>query len=330
MVRVPLKCAKVRERENNKLPHRGVGLLTKMYSTLAISLRDLQNTLSSLVSIPPSLMILMHKQGWQIDDQSLDHLLANSVVRISPSGSTSNGSLGSTSRQPDDSNASSASTQDIFCFNRDHLEADFDELEAELTLTASSILRDPPLPDYSAIGHDDPSAAPNLARAYAKTSQSHLDHLQQLLFSLQLQRTALGVALSNLDNHLKGKQGGFDTFELFASPLLDNYNSLLQSYKPSLNLLGQIQVHPQLLMGTSSSAQASHARRSSPEQSNAGTVSPGPSAHGRLPSAASTASGAAGQTRKLSEYVSKDKIAIVKDQCSSAYSQSLHLNFFLL
>lgn len=254
--------------------------------------------MSTLVTIPPSLMILMHQQGWQIDDKSLSHLLqpnSASLVHLSP--------------------ASSQTTPEIFCFNRDHLDTEFDELEAELTLTASSFLSEPPLP-----APDATHSVHQLAQAHARTSQAHLTNLQRLLHSLSLQRDALGAALLNLDNHLKGKQGGFDTFELFATPLLQNYAALLKAYDPALTLLGRIHVHPNLMASastTSSGTTPSNSRR----QSSDGQPQPN-ATHARLASNASTSSTT---SRWLAEYVSKDKIAIVRDQCSAVYSSYLPL-----
>lgn len=248
-------------------------------------------------------MILMHKQGWQIDDASLEHLLpANkSLVHVAEADT-------SASRSQSRSPSNDADAEEIYCFNRDHLDADPDELEAELTLTASSVLREPPITEYAL---QDPS---NLAQAHLNASSNHLSSLKSLLYALTLQRAALGVALSNLDNHLKGKLGGFETFELFASPLLTSYDGLLKAYEPALDLLGKIQVHPNLVSATHPTPSNSRRQSSEDPSSSKG--------HARGASGGSNAP-RPNHSRWLSDYVSKDKIAIVKDQCGSAYRKRI-------
>lgn len=288
------------------------------------SLKDLHQLLSPLVSIPPSLMILMHKQGWQIDEASIEHLLpANkSLVHVRTPEHDQPASQTRTQSSPNGV-ADSYESEEIYCFNRDHLDADPDELEAELTLTASSILREPPLPEYSA------ENAESLAQSHFQASESQLASLQSLLFSLTLQRAALGVALSNLDYHLKGKMGGFETFELFASPLMRDYEALLQAYEPSLELIGKIQVHPNLVSSSQPTAAIASTSAASRRQSSEDPTGSAGRTHTRTASSSGSNPAAAPtgqQTRWLADYVNKDKISKVKDQSGSAFSKfpSIH------
>ena len=107
------------------------------------SLATLHALLSPLLLIPASSLILMHTRGWQIDDTSLPAFLEECKQQRSASSSA----VGTSIHQ--DGSASSsvlkARRADIYCFNRDHLDADPDELEQDLMLSSTSFLRDPPL-----------------------------------------------------------------------------------------------------------------------------------------------------------------------------------------
>jgi inorganic triphosphatase YgiF len=76
----------------------------------------------------------MHQHGWQLDDQSWLSLLSDLKNEGSGEWSMSR------------SKASSSKPVFVFAFNRDHWDADLDQLERELHLDRSQVWHEPVLP----------------------------------------------------------------------------------------------------------------------------------------------------------------------------------------
>ena len=89
----------------------------------------------------------MHTQGWQIDQSSLP-LLLEACRKATPSGSGEviNRSGDVSSPLDERRRATATSSTDVYCFDREHLDADPDELESELVLSPSSFLKEGVLP----------------------------------------------------------------------------------------------------------------------------------------------------------------------------------------
>lgn len=82
-----------------------------------------------------------------------------------------------------------------------------------------------------------------MAQAHRNVAVTYHESINELLSALHLQRSALSVALANLDRHRAGKQDSVDAFELFASPLLQNYSKVLAECPYATDLVKRIKVH---------------------------------------------------------------------------------------
>jgi autophagy-related protein 11 len=280
------------------------------------SLRQLQDQLAPQLEIHADSLILMHQQGWQLDDASLLALLAE--LRNEGSGELS------MSR----SRASSAHAVFVFAFNRDHLDADLDALEHEMHLNRSQVLPDPMLPRKPALwslahqrsssrqAFDATQDARQLATAHAQSAARYLDMVRNLLDSLRFQRQSLQVAIANLERHQASKQGGAEMFTLVATPQLERYAALLDAYAQHMDLISKIKVLPSLVSNSSAHSSVIGERRIASESPSSPNVQAGPS-HVRSSSAHQLPTF---KERYLSIYVHKAKIDTVKDGCSKVYA----------
>jgi hypothetical protein len=171
-------------------------------SAVSSSLYDLQTVIAPLVSIPSHSLIIMHRSGWQVDDSLLPLLLSecrsSRQSSSSPSASTSATAAGNGN---DGFVSALAELPEIFVFDRTFLDTPVQELLAEWDTSERAILGDP-----------------EIAETWS-TSELE-DKSLELLGRIRAQKRALGVALSNLDRHKEGKQGGVEAFEvLFSLPL---------------------------------------------------------------------------------------------------------------
>ena len=173
--------------------------------------------------------------------------------------------------------------------------------------------------------YDTNSIPPDYAATHYKVAQRNLATTNDLLSDLSNQRSALSVALANLDRHRTSKQGGVEAFELFASPLLSSQATLLALYQPCLDLVYKIKVHPALLSVPSSSLgglSASSRRTASAASPSLTPDSTAPTLHHRSSSATHTSTTTTVKDRFLGDYVSREKIGQVKDVCAKVYGSS--------
>jgi len=285
----------------------------------------------------------MHTQGWQIDKSSLPLLLeaCRQSANATPFGSGEvinySGTSGQSHGSPVDERRkiTASSSMDVYCFNREHLDADIDELESELVLSPSSVLKEGVLPSkcllnvnsiaylqiYTALSAGISPKA--LAVKHLRTARSHLESVQSLLSALSLQRSSLSVALSNLDRHRTAKQGGAEAFELFASPLLSSYARLLATYTPAMQLVLKIKILPTLLSSNNSPSNTIGANGSR-RMASAGSPAVETSIlHQRststpIKSASPTATTTL-KDRFLGDYVSREKFDTVYNGCLKTY-----------
>jgi autophagy-related protein 11 len=279
------------------------------------SLHDLETIIAPLVSIPSFSLIIMHRSGWQVDESLLPLLLSEcrSSRQSSNSPSTSTSAFGGAPGGVGDGNGNNETfvsalvdLPEIFIFDRTFLDAPVEELLSEWEISERGVLGD-------------------LEVAESWSPRELEDKALELLARIRNQRRALDVALSNLDRHKEGKQGGVEAFEvgkrslfpsavsfadsslisqLFASPLLASYRALINSYPLSFWLAKKVQVHPLLL--------------SQPNVAGS-TTSGAPTAARRQPSIGSGSVVKEHKERYLGDYVSKEKIENCKEKCKKVF-----------
>jgi hypothetical protein len=169
-------------------------------STREYSLYDLETIIAPLVSIPSPSLIIMHRSGWQVDESLLPLLLSEcrSSRQSSNSLSTSISALGGAAGNGNGNEAFVSALVDlpeIFVFDRAFLDTPIEELLAEWEISERGVLGDPEV-------------------AETWSARELEDKALGLLSRIRNQRRAIEVALSNLDRHKEGKQGGVEAFEV--------------------------------------------------------------------------------------------------------------------
>lgn len=118
---------------------------------LARSLDELRfNLLSPLLSIPPDCLILMNEEGSPLNrDEAVAHLALLASAAITP---TASAVLSAAPGQAQGSTAALARSgvrrggeRRIYVFDREHLDADPDEVASALAISEEQVLTEPPL-----------------------------------------------------------------------------------------------------------------------------------------------------------------------------------------
>ncbi|GAA5835557.1 hypothetical protein JCM11251_002963 [Rhodosporidiobolus azoricus] len=230
------------------------------------------NLLSPLLSIPPDCLILMNESGSPINrDEAVQHLAimagtpTNSMV-LRGQGREGNG----------------AGERRIYVFDREHLDAEPEEVARALAVTEEMVLTEPPL------NIEDPLTS------HLSLSHHNLSTLRALISSIHLQHSSLALALSNLHRVNTGTSSSFSLFLDSARPNMERYERLLGGWEEAMDAVGKVGVVAGLLMR---------------------------GGHGREGSTASMVSAGAGEKEKekqrfLGDYVSRDKMLAVRDGCA--------------
>ncbi|BGP47932.1 oligomeric, coiled-coil, peripheral membrane protein [Rhodotorula kratochvilovae] len=250
------------------------------------------NLLSPLLSIPHDCLILMNEEGSPLNrDEAVQHLAllaqaSASGVLPSPGGPAS-GSLARSRR---------GTERRVYVFDRDHLDADPDEVAALLAITDEQVLTEPPL------NPEDPLTS------HLSLSSHNLATLRALISSIELQHASLALALSNLHRVNTGTSSSFALFLEGAAPTLERYEALLDGWEAAMDAVGKVGVVAGLLM----------------RHAGSGSVGGGGVGHGREGSSASLAMRGAGgedKQRVLGDYVSRDKMLAVRDGCAKVLAE---------
>ncbi|GAA5901455.1 hypothetical protein JCM6882_006282 [Rhodosporidiobolus microsporus] len=233
------------------------------------------NLLSPLLSIPPDCLILMNESGSPLNrDEAVQHLAmmagtpSNSMVLRGEGDKAGNGE------------------RRIYVFDREHLDAEPEEVARALAVTEEMVLSEPPL------NIEDPLPS------HLFLSHHNLSTLRALISSIHLQHSSLALALSNLHRVNTGTSSSFSLFLESARPNMERYERLLGGWEEAMDAVGKVGVVAGLLMRGGGGA----------------------AGHGREGSTASMVSGAGvGEKEKqrfLGDYVSRDKMLAVRDGCA--------------
>ncbi|GAA5916328.1 hypothetical protein JCM8208_007395, partial [Rhodotorula glutinis] len=127
------------------------GLVPDDFANISTSLDELRyNLLSPLLSIPPDCLILMNEEGSPLNrDEAVAHLALLASAAITPTASAvlaaapapGQGSTAALAR----SGVRRGGERRIYVFDREHLDADPDEVATALAISEEQVLTEPPL-----------------------------------------------------------------------------------------------------------------------------------------------------------------------------------------
>ncbi|GAA5983219.1 hypothetical protein JCM11641_006854 [Rhodosporidiobolus odoratus] len=251
------------------------------------------NLLSPLLEIPPDCLILMNEEGSPLNrDEAVQHL---ALLAGTPASSTV---LPSTSGLiPKDRGLEKR----IYVFDREHLDADPEEVAKGLAVTEEMVLGEPPLEPQ------DPLPS------HLSLSHHNLTTLRALISSIHLQHSSLALALSNLHRVNTGTSSSFTLFLDSANPAMERYERLLGGWEGAMDAVGKVAVVAGFLARGGSG----------------GTGGSGITGHGREGSSVSAVGTAGGggtgavqeKQRFLGDYVSRDKMLAVRDGCAKVLAE---------
>ncbi|GAA5857458.1 hypothetical protein JCM8547_009283 [Rhodosporidiobolus lusitaniae] len=245
------------------------------------------NLLSPLLSIRPDCLILMNEEGSPLNrDEAVQHLAllastpASSVVLP---GREKEREVGTEKR--------------IYVFDREHLDAEPEEVARALAITEEMVMTEPPL------NPEDP------LHSHLSLSEHNLTTLRALITSIQLQHSSLHLALSNLHRVNTGTSSSFSLFLDQANPTMERYERLLSGWEGAMDAVGKVAVVAGLL-GRGGGGGSGHGREGS-------TVSVSGGGGGTL----QMEGGKAEKQRFLGDYVSREKMLAVRDGCAKVLAE---------
>ncbi|GAA6002527.1 hypothetical protein JCM10207_001163 [Rhodosporidiobolus poonsookiae] len=267
------------------------------------------NLLAPLLSIPPDCLIVMNEEGSPLNrDESVQHLAllagtpaSSAVLPPSASGAGAGGAetpMGASVAE----RMQHRTERRIYVFDRDHLDADPEEVAAALAITEEMVLTEPPL------NPEDPLTS------HLSLSLHNLATLRALITSIHLQHASLTSALSNLHRVNTGTASSFSLFLDAANPTMERYERLLAGWEASMDAVGRVKVVAGLLSrggGGSGMAGASIAHGHGHGHGREGSTA----------SASGAASAAGEKQRFLGDYVSRDKMLAVRDGCAKVLAE---------
>ncbi|GAA5944747.1 hypothetical protein JCM3775_006486 [Rhodotorula graminis] len=275
------------------------------------------NLLSPLLSIPPDCLILMNEEGSPLNrDEAVAHLAllasaaitptTSAVLAAAPAPAPGQGSTAALAR----SVGRRGGERRIYVFDREHLDADPDEVASALAISEEQVLTEPPLTP------EDPLTS------HLSLSHHNLATLRALISSIQLQHASLALALSNLHRVNTGTASSFALFLEGAQPTLERYEALLGGWEAAMDAVGKVGVVAGLLMRGTGAAGASVTSAGQGPGQGQGHVRDGSS--GSAVAVRGGGGGAAGgeeKQRVLGDYVSRDKMLAVRDGCAKVLAE---------
>jgi hypothetical protein len=240
--------------------------------------------IAETIQIEASQIILMNPLGSQLTQN-----LLNSIIHHSTQ----------------DQSSSNSSDTLLYAFDRQFLSADPSEALNALACQPEHLLQPKPPPfEPSDSTHLDPEELEQLTLTYHQVGANHLRTSLLLLTHVRAQKSALEVALNNLDKCREPPQGALEAYETFAHPLVQDYGQLLEAFGPSFALAKRVKIHPALLPSN-----ALLKSNSSQSVSNTGTNT-------------TTTSTGMMKVKYMGDYVMEDKILQIRDKCLKVYGQS--------
>lgn len=255
----------------------------------ADSLAALLELVSERIQIPPHQIILMNALGSQLTENSLHSILHPPLQSSppSPSSATSSKLLSLKRAETLDS------TTLLYAFDRQFLSADPSEALNALAFEIDDVI-EPPLPSFDSTKFNL-QAVNTLALAYHNVGSRHLRTTLLLLSHVRAQKSALQVALNNLDKCREPPQGALEAFETFSQPHVQDYGQLLQAFGPAFALAKMVKIHPALL--PSNALVKSNSSSSASNSNSIGLM----------------------KVKYLGDYVMEDKILQIRDKCLKVY-----------
>ncbi|TNY19397.1 hypothetical protein DMC30DRAFT_400574 [Rhodotorula diobovata] len=258
------------------------------------------NLLSPLLSIPPDCLILMNEEGSPLNrDDAVAHLalLASAAVTTpSASGALPSGSAAAPARS---AGTRRGGERRIYVFDREHLDANPEEVANALAITEDQVLTEPPL------NPEDPLTS------HLSLSHHNLATLRALISSIQLQHASLALALSNLHRVNTGTSSSLALFLEGAQPTLERYEALLGGWEAAMDAVGRVGVVAGLLMRGGAGG--------------SGSVTSAGQGHGHARDASAGSAvalrGGEDKQRVLGDYVSRDKMLAVRDGCAKVLAE---------
>ncbi|CCM04884.1 uncharacterized protein FIBRA_07079 [Fibroporia radiculosa] len=186
-------------------------------------------------------------------------------------------------RLRDDNIRELASVQDqtIFVFNKRYLDLDVNQVLSDLQIEPAL---QPPVEDT--IASTPPFRITQLATSYVHVAHAHNEHVKQTLLSLSFQNAALNIASSALDLHVLEITSVFDGIAEAVRRELDKQSALLDGLDGDLAIVERVSVHKEFL--------SDKVRRAIDD-------------------------GDRGRT--LGDYVSRDKMRMVANNCKRAHEE---------
>ncbi|KAA1079114.1 oligomeric, coiled-coil, peripheral membrane protein [Puccinia graminis f. sp. tritici] len=237
--------------------------------------------IAETIQIEASQIILMNPLGSQLTQN-----LLNSIIHQSTQ----------------DQSSSNSSDTLLYAFDRQFLSADPSEALNALACQPEHLLqlKPPPFEPNNATLLD-PEELEQLTHNYHQVGANHLRTSLLLLTHVRAQKSALEVALNNLDKCREPPQGALEAYETFAQPLVQDYGQLLEAFGPSFALAKRVKIHPALLPSN-----ALLKSNSSQSVSNTATN-------------ATTTSTGMMKVKYMGDYVMEDKILQIRDKCLKVY-----------
>ncbi|GAA6064622.1 hypothetical protein JCM10212_006067 [Sporobolomyces blumeae] len=290
------------------------------------------NLLSPLLSIPPDCLILMNERGIPLTrDEHVRELADLASTSAPPSRSASHdrarqGGRGAPSefdprdggetvdrsrRANDDGRGDAYPEQEhrVYVFDREHLDADPEQVAFGLRLDEDMVLHEPPL------NPEDPLSS------HLSLSLHNLSTLRALTSSITYQRSSLSSALSNLHRVNTGTLSSFSLYLESAEPSLTRYENLLNGWEANMEAIKRVAiVHGLLVRGGSGSSSVTATGTAIANASGNGMgLGLG---HQREASTAGAASRSGEEKQRfLGDYVSSEKMAAVRDGCAKVLAE---------
>ncbi|KAH9471702.1 hypothetical protein Pst134EA_005581 [Puccinia striiformis f. sp. tritici] len=151
---------------------------------------------------------------------------------------------------------------------------------------------------------EDPKELINLTLQYHQVGSIHLRTSLQLLSHVRAQKSAIEVALNNLDKCREPLLGTLEAYETFAKPLVLDYGRLLNGFGPSFALARKIKIHPALLPGNAFIKSNSNSQISATGGAHHTTTLTGLT-----------------KVEYMGDYVMEDRLIQIRDRCLKVYEE---------
>ncbi|PLW08793.1 hypothetical protein PCASD_23065 [Puccinia coronata f. sp. avenae] len=183
----------------------------------------------------------------------------------------------------------------LYAFDRQFLSVDPSEALSALACQPDHLLEPQP-PPFDPSNSLELDQLEHITLTYHHSASQHLRTTLLLLTHVRAQKSALEVALNNLDKCSEPPRGALEAYETFTQPLVQDYGQLLDAFGPSFALAKRVKIHPALLPSNAI------LKPNSSQTSYQGSTTAGMM-----------------KAKYMGDYVMEDKILQIRDKCSKVY-----------